>query len=236
MLQLAPHNNGRIADGASSSPLSPNQLSGVLSDLQEIVHELFTPTERTPEGITPLVALRLRCIALGILDLSIVLREEELCRACDHAVVKLRPAFPHITSEQDWDDARQETWFCLRKQMLNLSGNAIEDLNEYARRVMRNLLTAWRRKAARKKSLSAVPGGAESLAIEPDERFNMEEFLAYLDMQLQPNPDLPMSEVFRAFDSECCTRAKVANKLGVSETGLEKQLKAIRAYREQWER
>jgi hypothetical protein len=197
-------------------------------------------SSETCQDIPPEVPQQLRLIAESALYCSIALIDEKLQAACKNAADKLLSKFQTITSECDWNDAQQETWRALRMRMLNLAENPIVCLEGYAFQTMQSVIRRWRKKGDRKKPLSVIVGGEESITVRENHSdlegsFDREAFCKYLDEQPQPNPDLKMSKVVHAFDAECRTIAKVAAKVGVSKTEIAKQLKAIRAYRKLWE-
>jgi DNA-directed RNA polymerase specialized sigma24 family protein len=231
VLTVAPTAAATLPSGLS---FGPEDIVQLLSAMDDVRGRLSVLTAADRIATTPReLSVQLRVIARQVLDWSVFLIGEDLAAACERAAGQLQRPGEH-------DDVRQELAARIIERLRNLAEGSIDNLEGYAFLSGQRLLAAWRRRESRKKPLSSIPGGEESLAENPDEPgrhpvLDLDSFCDYLDGKPQPNPALRMSQVVRSFGEGPRTKAQVAQQLGVSESELTKHLRAIREYRKLWQ-
>lgn len=212
-----------------------DDVAKLLTEFEHIRGQLLVLSEADQTGATPReLSGQLRAIARQVLDWSVFLIGEELAAVCDNAV-------RHLERQPERDDVRQELAARMIERLRNLAEGSIDNLDGYAFLSARHLLAALRRRENRKKPLSAIPGGEESLAVWPEISVDsgeeeVEAFCKYLDQQAQPNSVLPMSQILRVYRSHSHDRVATAKYLNITASELRNHLAAIMKLAKSWSR
>lgn len=217
----------RFAYGVPSTQCSPSRLAGFVSELQEVTG--LVAAEETVR--TDQLADRFRRLAAAVLGSSVSLVLPALVEAGRNAAEGHR-RHGRLPEGQTWEDAEQETVLRMMERLMDLSQGPIEDIRSYAFVTMRSVLSAWKRKAAIRRTQT---GTAVDLDTLPDGRLDgrpaADNFVGELEKLLAGSPTPvgcpPLLVVFHVVARHDYSLAKARAELGLSEQKVRQLWSAI---------